>query len=355
MSQDALVVLPLGALGLWLALFLITAVDHCAYRMTYGRFLARLDGIERDGGATRVGVSQLDAHMRDARTGYLARYLAQAGSARAPAGTAAKVYLEREGEATVLKRAQNFGGRNMTRQITALYALARTGHSQVLPLLEESLASSRSVLAYAALDMLEICDSIESAEVLVRSLDSGVLPASRIATQLEHFGTELNALYISRLRQDHPRSRYWIAYLLGKSSYSIEADEILSGLLSDPEAGVRKMALASLGFLGAPSLRERAISMTADPVFFVRTQAIRLLAGFPELEVGRVLLSMLPDSNDAVQLAVKNALVGMGPAIMELLAGARLESDDITAGKLDEVMSTIQSATSVGKSAVNRA
>lgn len=353
MSQESLFVLPLGALGLWLALFLITVVDHCVYRFTYGRFLARLDCIEHDAGLARVGVSELGAHMRDARTRYLARYLATAGSARAPARTAAEVYLKRVGEAAVLERAQDFDGRNLTRQITALYALARTGRPNVLPLLEESLASSRSVLAYAALDMLEICDSIESAEVLVRSLDSGVLPASRISTQLEHFGTELNALYISQLKHGDPKSRYWIAYLLGKSSYSVEAEEILSGLLSDPEAGVRKIALASLGFLGAPSLRARAKSMTADPVFFVRTQAVRLLAKFPELEVVRVLVSMLSDSNDAVQLAVKNALVAMGPAILGLLDSAHLEADVITAGQLDEVMSSIRSANSVGRSEVS--
>jgi HEAT repeat protein len=291
--------------------------------------------------------------MRSARTRYLTRYLAKATSTRAPARIAAEVYLERVGEAAVLKRARNFGGRNLARQITALYALARTGHPKVLALLEESLASRRPVLAYAALDMLEICDSIEAAEVLVRSLDSGVLPASRIATQLEHFGTELNALYISRLKQDDPKSRYWIAYLLGKSTYSIEAEEILGGLLSDTEAGVRKIALASLGFLGAPSLRTRAESMTADPVFFVRTQAVRLLAEFTEPEVVRVLVSMLSDSNDAVQLAVKNALVAMGPAILEVLDGAQVGSDETTAANLDEVISSVRSANSTGESEVS--
>ncbi len=354
MSKDSLLILPLGALGLWLALFLITVVDHCVYRVTYGRFLARLDGIERNGGAARVGVSELDAHMRGAKTRYLARYLAQAGSARVPARTAAEIYLQRVGEAAVLKRAQNFGGSNMTRQISALYALARTGHPNILPLLETSLASRRPILAYAALDMLEICDSIESADVLVRSLDSGLLPASRIATQLEHFGTELNALYISRLQQEDPKSRYWIAYLLGKSSYSVQAEEILIGLLSDPEAGVRKIALASLGFLGAPSLRERSTSMTSDPVFFVRTQAVRLLAKSPDLEVVRVLVSLLSDSNDAVRLAVKNALVAMGPTIRGLLDIAHREADEVTAANLDEVINSIQSA-SPGESEVSLA
>jgi len=352
-SEDSLLLLPLGALGLWLALFLITVVDHCVYQFTYGRFLTRLDDIERDAKHAQLGTSEPCAHMRSTRTRYLARYLAKAGSAEAPARTAAEVYLQRVGEAAVLKRAHDFNGRNLTRQITALYALARTGHPDVLPLLEESLASSQSVLAYAALNMLEICDSIESAEVLVRSLDSGVLPASRISTQLEHFGTELNALYISRLKHGDPKSRYWIAYLLGKSSYSLEAEEILSGLLSDSEAGVRKIALASLGFMGAPSLRARAKSMTADPVFFVRTQAVRLLAKFPELQVVRVLVSMLSDSNDAVQLAVKNALVAMGPSIQVFLDSARLEADVITAGQLDEVMSSIHSANRVGRNEVS--
>lgn len=354
MNEDSLLLLPLGALALWLTLFLITVVDHRVYHLTYGRFLARLDGIEPDAGLSLAGLSEVGAHMRSARTHYLARYLANAGSDRAPARIAAEVYLERVGEGAILERAQDFGGRNLTRQIRALYALARTGHPKVLPLLEESLASNRPLLAYAALDMLDICDSIESAEVLVRCLDSGLLPASRITTQLEHFGTELNALYISRLKQDNPKSCYWIAYLLGKSSYSIEAEEILGGLLSNPEAGVRKIALASLGFLGAPSLRSRAKSMTADPVFFVRTQAVRLLAEFPELEVVRVLVSMLSDSNDAVELAVKNALVAMGPAILKLLDDAHLESDEIAAEKLEEVISSIQSASSIGKSEVSR-
>lgn len=343
-AGDLLVLLPLAALLLWLALFLFTLIDHFVYRGTYGHFLMGLDAIERKVGTGESGVAAITGHMRRAKDRYLASYLAKAGSSRIPARIAASTYLDRMGDVAVLERAADFDGRRVAPQVTALYALARTGHADVLPLLERAMGSPRTVLAYAALDMLDICDSVGAAEVLVRGLEAEILPASRIATHLEHFSTELNPLYVSRLTQDNPKSRYWIAYLLGKSTYNGEADELLARLLSDPEAGVRKIALASLAALGAPGLQARAESMLHDPVFFVRTQAVRILALSPNAEAVRALLPMLGDGDDAVQLATKKSLVDMGAVTLRFLAGAAPPPDDGIITMIAEITSSIRNA-----------
>lgn len=352
---ELLILLPLAALFLWLTLFIFTLIDHFVYRGTYGHFLVGLDAIYRRAGTGQAGIAAFTEHMRQAKDRYLASYLAKAASSRIPARIAATTYLERMGVDALLDRAADFRGRRVAPQVTALYALARTGHPDVLPLLERALCSPRPILAYAALDMLDICDSVGAAEVLVRGIEAEILPASRIATHLEHFRTELNPLYVSRLTQGNPKSRYWIAYLLGKSSYSHEADEILASLLSDPEAGVRKIALSSLAALDAPGLQARAESMLEDPVFFVRTQAVRILSLFPNREAVRALAPMLCDDEDAVQLAAKKSLVDMGAVTLQFFDGAAAHPDGRIIDKIAEITSSIRNAELVEQAGVDRA
>lgn len=345
---ELLVLLPLAALCLWLALFLFTLLDHFIYRGTYGHFLLGLEAIEREAGASEAGVAAMAAHMRQARSRYLARYLRNAGSNRAPARLAAEEYIARTGADTLIARAAESGARRRATRLVALYALSRTGHPAAIPLLEEALGSERQVLAYAALDMLDIHGSQGAAQVLLRALDAGVLPASRIATHLEHFAIDLTDLYVSWLEGDHPKSRYWVAYLLGKSAYSERTGRILQGLLSDPAADVRKIALASLSALHAPQLSAHAQEMLDDPVFFVRTQAARILAGFPEPQVVHALARRLSDEHDAVQLAVKRSLVGLGAVTLEHLPPGSALMDAPGRATISQITNTIRHAQAAG-------
>lgn len=316
------VLLPLVALCLWLTLFLFTLLDHFIYRGTYGHFLLGLDAIERQAGGSDAALAAVARHMREARTRYLARYLRNAASRPMPARIAADEYIARIGVGTLKARAAETRPRRRATQLVALYALSRTGDPAALPLLERALASERQVLAYAALDMLDIHGSEGAAEVLLRALESGVLPASRIATHLEHFRVDLTELYVARLQAGHPKSRYWIAYLLGKTPYGGRTGRILEELLSDPAPDVRKMALSTLAAIDAPELQAHAIRMLDDPVFFVRTQAARILARFPVAPVVNALARSLSDEHDAVQLAVKRSLVELGTVTLEHLPSA---------------------------------
>lgn len=313
------VLLPLAALCLWLALFSFTMLDHFIYRGTYGHFLLGVDTIEREGGASRVGIAAMAAHMRQAKTNYLARYVRHAGSRRGPAGLAAEEYIARVGIAGVMASAAHPRRFRRGAHAAALYSLSRTSQPAVLPMLEHGLASPKPVLAYAALDMLDVHGSRGAAEVLLRALDSGVLPASRIATHLEHFPIDLTDLYVASAAGGHPKSRYWIAYLLGKTHYDTRSATILESLLSDEAADVRKIALASLAALRAPKLQAHAARMLDDPVFFVRTQAARILARFADADTVHALARHLGDEHDAVQLAVKRSLVELGEVALEYL------------------------------------
>lgn len=342
------VLLLLAALCLWLTIFLFTLLDHFIYRGTYGHFLMGLDAIEREAGASTVGVEAMGRHMAAARTRYLARYLSHAGSSRGPARIAAAEYIGRMGAAALMMRAAEPRRRRRARQVAALYALSRTGHPGVLPLLEATLASKQPVLAYAALDMLDIHGSHGAAEVLLRALEGGVLPASRIATHLEHFRIDLTDLYVARLERRDPKARYWIAYLLGRAESGGRAVEILEDLLDDGAADVRKIALASLAMLHAPRLQGHAERMLEDPVFFVRTQAARILAGFGNPSAVRALARRLSDEHDAVQLAVQRSLVELGPVTLEHLDMDTVAPGSPGAARIAEISSTIRHARAIG-------
>lgn len=340
-AAELTILLPLAAFCLWLTIFLFTLVDHFIYRETYGHFLVGLDAIERQAGATPAGAAAMARHMRAAKTRYLARYLRNAASRRDPARLAAEEYVARTGLATLLSRAGHAGSRRRGKRLEALYALSRVSHPAMLPVLERTLGDEQPVLAYAALDMLDIHGTVGAAEVLLRALESGVLPASRIATQLEHLRIDLTSLYVDWLHGGHPKSRYWIAYLLGKSSYSESTATILEGLLSDPAADVRKIALSALADLGAPHVQAHAQRMLADPVFFVRTLAARILARFRNADAVRALADRLTDENDAVQLAVKRSLVELGTVTLEHLPGMVNPIDPATCTANVQITNTI--------------
>lgn len=346
--HELAVLLPLAALCLWLTLFLFTLLDHFVYRGTYGHFLLVLDAIERQAGRSEAGATAMAKHMQQARTRYLARYLGNAGSRRGPARLAAEEYVARTDPTTLLARAAAAGPRWSRAQVVALYALSRTGHPGTLTLLEQAIGSRRPVLAYAALDMLDIHGSHDAAELLLRALESGVLPASRIATHLEHFRTDLTELYVAWLGRGHPKSRYWVAYLLGKSSYSERTASILEELLSDSAADVRKIALSALAALQAPRLRTLAVRMLDDPVFFVRTQAARVLAGFPDPAVVHALALRLADEHEAVQLAVKRSLVELGAVTLQHLPRDAALLDTPARARITQITNSIRLAQSAG-------
>lgn len=354
-AGELVILLPLAALVLWLTLFLFTLVDHFIYRGTYGHFLLGLEAIAREAGASAAGRAATSAHMRQAKTRYLARYLSQAVSPADPARMASEEYVRRLGADVLLARAAHARPRRRARQVAALYALSRTRHPEVLPLLEGALGSAQPVVAYAALDMLDIHGSQGAAEVLLRALEGGVLPASRIATHLEHFRVDLSPLYVQRLERDAPESPYWLAYLLGKTRYSERADAILASLLSDPAADVRKVALSSLAALHAPALQAHAERMLDDPVFFVRTQAARILAGFPNAEAVRALARRLADEHDAVQLTVKRSLVELGAVALEHLPSASHGMDDAVQATVSQITTSILHAQGIDPAQAARA
>lgn len=352
MSPNELaVLLPLVALCLWLTLFLFTLLDHFVYRGTYGHFLMGLDSIQRQAGSSATGIAATTLHMRRARTRYLARYIRNAGSGRDPARFAAAEYVARVGAPTLVSRAAGSGSRRRSLQVAALYALARTAHPEALPLLEQAIASRKPVIAYAALDMLDIHGTRDAAEVLLRALEGDVLPASRIATHLEHFRIDLMELYVAWLDGGHSKSRYWIAYLLGKSRYSGRAAGILEGLLADPAADVRKVALSALAALEAPGLSAHAMRMLDDPVFFVRTQAARILSIFPEPEVVQALARKLSDEHGAVQLAVKRALVELGSVTLENLPAVVSPGDALERDTVAQITGSIRHARAASETA----
>ena len=103
--------------------------------------------------------------------------------------------------------------------------------------------------------------------------------------QLYALGPEIIPLLREEIRSIHYRRRMAAATNLGRlgDTHSVAA---LVGLLSDPQSGVREMALFGLGILGDHSATEAVINSLSDYDADVRYRALVALSdlGYPHLE-----------------------------------------------------------------------
>lgn len=112
-----------------------------------------------------------------------------------------------------------------------------------------------------------------------------------------------------------------------------QAVRILTELLGDPQASVRRTAAEALGKIGRPGAEELLVSALRDSDAEVREAAARALGRLPSLgmETATRLTSLLEDSDASVREAASQALetadnvAVLVPRLVELLRDRRVE------------------------------
>ena len=111
------------------------------------------------------------------------------------------------------------------------------------------------------------------------------------------------------------------------------AVRILTDLLGDPQASVRKTAAEALGKIGRPSAEELLVRTLRDSDAGVREAATRALGRLPSLgmETATILTSLLKDSDASVREAAAQALetadnvAALAPRLVDHLRDRRVE------------------------------
>jgi HEAT repeat protein len=216
-----------------------------------------------------------------------------------------------------------------------LFALEQLKATGIHELLERAAADRDRDVAGAAVVLLHRLGDRRAAEILVQALRAQSYPPSRIATQLDQFPIAIEDVLRPLLGDAEPHARYWGASLLRRYAGARDLAPAVAVLTNDPSGPVRKVALDTLAELDREAAHVAASQRLGDPVDFVRSTAVRVLARLgaadpvPEARrvCARMIAPLLADTSWDVRLATKESLVSLGLTVWSEVA-AGLESPD---------------------------
>lgn len=179
---------------------------------------------------------------------------------------------------------------------TAAEALGKIGFQQAGPSLVVALADPAAIVREAALHSLGQLGSLDAittarmAVLLTDPVPSVRIVASQTLASLDS-GKELWPLWRSQLAHEDPGVRSAVIHALEGVGSAVVV-EALSGLIADPDSGVRRAAVVALGDSGdmraVPLLHDR---LKSDPSPYVRAEAayqLQFISGIADAEVLRV-------------------------------------------------------------------
>jgi HEAT repeat protein len=316
-------------LAVALALYISSAAVIVVSRLGYARrrqLIARVEQVAVEGHAPESRVRFVDPAAAWPAVGprAVARAVHEERLSRPVVEAAAHAIVRAAGLEAVARAASRTGRRGRHwRRLAALRVLALARPSDALPLLEAALREEDVEVVAVAAAVLGSMHDPEAAEILVRGLESGCFPASRLATYLERMPLLLPDALRPLLRAPTPRVRYWAA-VLGRRYRGLRwMEDELRRLAGDEVAVVRKAALQSLALLGAPGAAGLAAGALADEAWVVRAHAARALGQLGAVEHAPAVAELLGDREWWVRHAAKQALVQMGreaqPAVVNCL------------------------------------
>lgn len=206
-------------------------------------------------------------------------------------------------------------GRGLRRRwdrVAALRVVALGGHPLRRVLLSRALGDPDPEIAAAAVTLLGQVAEPWAAELLGWALHRGLASPSRIAAQLDRFPLPIDRQVLRLLGSRRTSDRYWGASLAARCLGHDEVARLLVGLLDDPDAGIRKAAVASLAATGREEAVPRIAPLLDDPVGFVRAHAARALADLGRREYAPAVARCLADRDWWARLAAKEALSKLG-------------------------------------------
>lgn len=243
--------------------------------------------------------------------------------------------LEYLGLPRMVRDASSSSWRSKWRRISALFALGHMRAPGVHKLLESAVLGPDAEVAGAAATILHRLGDRAAAGILVSVLRYPTGRSSRIATYLDQYPMPIHDLLLPLLQDARPQARYWAASLLTADRDNAELSARVAPLADDPDAAVRKAALATLGARSAPEAVPVARRRLTDPVPYVRSTAVRVLGLLGAVErdvlsrreVATWIAPLLADAAWEVRLAAKESLVRLGQEIWREVA-RQLDSPD---------------------------
>jgi hypothetical protein len=315
-----------------LALYLGSALVVIVSRLRYSRrrrLLGRVEdavNVRRAHDGEPAELSTGDAAWDGISAQTVVRMSSENRLSRAVGEATSRFIVSAAGVDEVSRVASGKGRISRWRRVTALRVLALARPGAALPVLEEAMRDpDTEVVAVAASTLGRLRDPA-AADILVRALERGYFPASRLATFLERIPLLLPESLRPLLQGPTATVRYWGAVLGRRYKGLGWMEDELRRLALDEAPAVRKAALQSLAAVGAPGTEELAAGALSDESWFVRAHAARALGELRAAGHARPVAALLADREWWVRQAAKEALVRMGrdaePAILEALSNA---------------------------------
>ena len=253
---------------------------------------------------------------------------------------------ERVGLDRIIDDASVDAKRRKWRRIPALFALGTLRPAKSYEVLETAITDSDPDVSNAAAVILRRMGDRHAAAILVAALRKGSPPPSRISTHLDQFPLAIHDLLRPVLVDPQPHARQWAASLLARypdvPGLAVEVAE----LADDRDPQVRKAALATLGAMANPVAVPTAQRRLHDPVSYVRSTAIRVLARHGSVEpddarrhtIASWIAPALADGTWEVRTAAKESLVQLGPVTWRAVAAQFQSPDEFARNSAAEVL-----------------
>jgi len=153
---------------------------------------------------------------------------------------------------------------------------------------------------------------------LVEALASELETPERVATELDRLAPRPGRRLTPLLGHPSEVVRFYVVRLLVR--YPELARRHVAAHTSDPSAHVRAAALETLRAAGSTETLRRSLELLTDPQPYVRAQASRTAAAIGGPGAASFVASLLADGSWWVREAAREALVGIGPDVVPLIA-----------------------------------
>jgi HEAT repeat protein len=309
-----------------------------------------LERLEAAGGEARPRVDSaaaLESIVATTRTTVLLRLAAEGAGSRAVQEAIAQAIVLRLGTGRLRRLADGSARAGSWRRIAALRILALARCEEAWASLARSLEEGSPEVRAAAVTLLGQLADRRAAELLVRALERGRAPRSRIATALERFPLDVGDLLVPLLEARDGAVRYWAAHLVRRYPDACGVAAVCR-LARDPHPLVRRAAIETLGALRRREALPVLVACLLDEMPFVRAHAARALALQGEADAAELLLPLLADRDWWVRAAAKESLQQLGPAVVPIVARALACPDAFARDGALEVLQALGGTAGVG-------
>jgi HEAT repeat protein len=224
------------------------------------------------------------------------------------------------------------------RRVTALRALGRSDSPAARPLLEAALGDADADVVAAAVKALGEAGAGQewAVEALVRALEHGHGPRSRIAAQLEQLAPRPGPALWALLEHQSTEVRFWVVTLLAR--YSPDETHAVRGRTRDPDPSVRAAAAETLAAVGDAAALPSVLRLLDDPEWFVRAHACRAAATLGGPAVAERLAPLLADERWWVRAAAKDGFRTLGSGTFQVLVQQLGSADEFARNGAAELL-----------------